>query len=228
MRDAPSSSFSVLLSACAELAQFFPDGVVFIGGIAVYLHAMNGVATAALAETTHDADLYISLVDMADLRDMEELVPNRRLSKHQMIKSGFEFDIYTERQSSLVVPYDAISAYAVDYEGIRVAALEHLLVLKLEAFADRKGSAKGEKDARDLLRICAVAASTHGGIRPDLALPFLSSDRIDLLDQAARGSQALALAVGNAPYAKKLRQFALDAVQRLREDPQDGPSMMAS
>jgi predicted nucleotidyltransferase len=34
--------------------------------------------------------------------------------------------------------------------GIRVASLGHLLVLKLEAFADRRGSTKGDKDAKDL------------------------------------------------------------------------------
>src|SRR6185436_10365237 len=105
----------------------------------------------------YDADFYISFADMGDLRDIEEVTANRRLSKHQMIKHGFEFDIYTERQSTLVLPYDVVLASSQIVGGIRVASPEHLLVLKLEAFADRKGSAKGDKDAKDLLRI-AVAA----------------------------------------------------------------------
>lgn len=224
MEPTQRSEFAKLLASCAEIAEEFPDGIVFIGGVAVYLHAINNIATANLAETTHDADFYISLVDMADLRDLEEVVPNRRLSKHQMIKHGFEFDIYTERQSSLVVPYDVIAAHAVRFGSVRVASLEHLLVLKLEAFADRKGSAKGEKDARDLLRICAVASASPGGFQAEWALPFLSDVHLTLLQQVAKSPQAVALAGGNAQQAKAIRFTAQEAADRLRDAQQNGPS----
>lgn len=199
------NDFQTLLHACSEVAELFPDGVVFIGGIAVYMHAINSEETASLAEFTHDADFYISLADMGDLRDIEELTPNRRLSKHQMIKKGFEFDIYTERQSSLIVPYDAIAANSCVYEGIRVACLEHLLVLKLEAYGDRKASAKGDKDAKDALRIAAVA-SQGAGFRPELAAPYLRDDHLAHLTTIERGPHAMALAHGNAVQAKRLRQ----------------------
>lgn len=195
--------FQVLLSACSEISELFPEGVVFIGGIAVFLHAKNQPSTTSLAEFTHDADFYISLSDMGDLRDMEELTPNRRLSKHQMIKRGFEFDIYTERQASLIVPYDQVVAHSKVYDQIRVAALEHLLVLKLEAFADRKGSAKGDKDAKDLIRIAAVASTV--GFDPQLATPYLRDEHLDLLETVERGPHALSLAHGNAMTAKALR-----------------------
>ncbi|NNM65705.1 MAG: hypothetical protein HKL99_14070 [Burkholderiales bacterium] len=198
--------FQKLLSACAEVSAYFPDGVVFIGGIAVYLHAINHSSTAALAEATHDADFYVSFADMADLREIEEVTPNRRLSKHQMVKHGFEFDIYTERQSSLIVPFDAVVAHSKVYGGLRAAALEHLLALKLEAFADRKGSAKGDKDARDLLRICAIAAAED--FHPALAAPYLGDEHLELLRQVAKSPQATALADGNAQRAKVLRQQA--------------------
>lgn len=198
--------FDRLLSTCAEVAELFPDGIVFIGGIAVYLHATNLPSTRELAESTHDADFYVSLADMADLRDLEEVTSNRRLSKHQMIKGGFEFDIYTERQSSLIVPYDATMAHAVKYELIRVASLEHLTVLKLEAFADRKGSAKGDKDAKDLLRIGAIAARGATRFRPAIAAPFVRDTHLDLLERVERGPQATSLAHGNAMVAKRLRQ----------------------
>ena len=208
--------FEVLLSACAEVAQLFPDGVAYIGGIAVYLHAKNAPKTSELAEFTHDADFYISFADMGDLRDIEEVTPNRRLSKHQMVKRGFEFDIYTERQASLIVPYDLVIAHSKVYEGIRVASLEHLLVLKLEAFADRKGSAKGDKDAKDLLRIAAVAANSKEGFRAELMAPYLRDEHMALLDAVERGPQVLSLAQGNAMVAKNLRsQFAkvVDAIK---------------
>jgi hypothetical protein len=218
--------FEVLLSACSEVSELFPEGVVFIGGIAVFLHAKNQPSTAEFAEFTHDADFYISLADMGDLRDIEDVTPNRRLSKHQMIKRGFEFDIYTERQSSLVVPYDQVVAHSKVYDMIRVAALEHLLVLKLEAFSDRKGSSKGDKDAKDLLRIAAV--SSHAGFDPGLAAPFLRDEHLDLLESVERGAQALSLAQGNAMVAKTLRGQFSDVVRALRPLIADEPRQEAS
>jgi hypothetical protein len=215
---APSDEeFDRLLSACAEVAEIFPDGVVFIGGIAVYLHAINLPSTREFAESTHDADIYISLADMADLRDLEEVTANRRLSKHQMVKHGFEFDIYTERQSSLIVPYDAVAAHSVAYDGIRVASLEHLLVLKLEAFADRKGSAKGDKDAKDLIRIGAVAGRGATGFRAALSAPYIRDAHVDLLASVERGPQVTSLALGSAMVAKRLRRELAALVATVRK-----------
>jgi hypothetical protein len=208
------TEFRRLLSVCAQIAQIAPEGIVFIGGIAVYLHAVNLPATAQFAEATHDADFYISLADMADLRDLEEVTPNRRLHKHQLIKDGFEFDIYTERHSALIVPYDAVAAHAVSFEGIRVAGLEHLLVLKLEAFRDRRASVKGEKDAKDLLRIAAIAARGKRKFDTALAAPYLRDEHLDLLDLVERGTAPIAMAAGNAVVAKRLRQeFAALSVE---------------
>lgn len=213
-RELHDAEFRRLLSLCAQIAQIAPQGIVFIGGVAVYLHAVNLPATAQLAEATHDADFYISLADMGDLRDLEEVIPNRRLRKHQLIKDGFEFDIYTERQSALIVPYDAVIAHAVEFEGIRVAGLEHLLVLKLEAFRDRRASAKGEKDAKDLMRIAAIAARGKRKFDAALAAPYLRDDHLELLDLVERGTAAIAMAAGNAVVAKRLRQeFAVLAAE---------------
>lgn len=199
------AEFENLLSACGEIARMFPDGVVFIGGIAVYLHARNLPETAALAATTHDADFYISLPDMGDLRDREEVTPNRRLSKHQLIKRNFEFDIYTERQSALIVPYDAVVAESTVCSDIRIASLEHLFALKLEAFLDRKDSAKGDKDAKDLMRIAAVADRGRRAFRYGLSAPYIRDAHLVLLEAIEKGPFATALARGNAVEAKKLR-----------------------
>ena len=196
--------FERLLRACTEVARGFPEGVVFIGGIAVYLHAINTPSVADLAETTHDADFYISMADMGDLRDLEEVTPNRRLSKHQLVKDGFEFDIYTERQSRLIVPYEMVMAYADAYEGVRAAGLTELFCLKLEAYRDRRASAKGMKDAKDLLRIAAIAAARRG-FDAGRAQAYLSSEHIELLDGVARGPAPMEMARGNAVRAKALR-----------------------
>jgi hypothetical protein len=208
--------FQTLLAACIDLGTGFPDGLVYIGGIAVYLHAINHEATASLAATTHDADLYISLADLADLRDLEELTPNRRLHKHQLVKKGFEFDVYTERQAHLRVPYDEVVAHSIAYDGVRVAALEHLLVLKLEAYKDRRGSSKGDKDAHDLIRIAAVAAQGERPFEARVAAPYLDDEHLELLAAVSKGSHALALADGNAVVAKRLRGHFDKMVTSLR------------
>lgn len=216
MNKPPTSSddaeFPKLLGECRGLAELFPESVVFIGGIAVYLHAVNLDATRHFAEATHDADLYISLADMSDLRDIEEVTPNRRLGKSQIVKGGFEFDIYTERQSSLIVPYDEISARSIVYDKVRVASLELLFVLKLEAFLDRQGSEKGVKDAKDLLRLAVIGQKWRRGFDAEVVTPYLRDAHLPLLDRVERGAAPMMMARGNAMQAKALRHdFAATA-----------------
>ena len=201
------TGFEDLLRACHDIAEMFPEGVVFIGGIAVYLHAVNNEAAKPFAEFTHDADFYISLADMADLRDLEEVTPNRRLNKHQLIKRGFEFDIYTERHSALIVPYDSIVAHAVSYGEFRVACLEHLFALKLEAYRDRCESVKGQKDAKDLVRIALIAGTGNKRFDSNLAAPYLGDQHVILLQRIAKGPEITAMARGNSKTAKQLRRY---------------------
>lgn len=199
------SDFSSLLALCKEFAQTYPTGLVFIGGIAVYLHAINSPATSAYAELTHDADFYISMADMSELRSYEEVSANRRLNKHQLIKRGFEFDIYTERQSNLLVPFDEISAHATGYDGVRVAAFEHLLVLKLEAYRDRRTSSKGEKDARDIAQL-AITSQHQQSFNAKLCAPYLADVHVELLQGVQRSPEIVAMAKGNAVVAKRIRR----------------------
>jgi hypothetical protein len=198
--------FPQLLTACEELSGLFPDGIVFIGGIAVYLHAINTPATEGFAEATHDGDFYISIADMAELRDIEELTPNRRLSKHQLTKAGFEFDIYTERHSSLIVPYGEVMAHAENYGNLKVAGLEQLFALKVEAYWNRKSSSRGSKDAKDLIRIAVIAAARKKPLKAALITPYLRDEHLSLLTDLVRRPEFVALARGNAMQAKKLRR----------------------
>jgi predicted nucleotidyltransferase len=197
------SAFQKLLVACHEVAGMYEPDIVFIGGIAVYLHAMNHENTRPYAEMTADADFYISLSALSDLRDIEEVVQNTRLSKHEFQKAGFSFDVYTERQSSLPVPYADVIAHAVRYEGVAVAPLEYLLVLKLEAAVDRHGSAHGQKDARDIIRLLLLAGSqAFDATRSTL---FMRDDHLVRLKAIVNGPEFIALARGNAKEAKALR-----------------------
>ena len=209
--------FAALLTACEELSGMFPDGLVFIGGIAVYLHAINNSATHGYAEATHDGDFYISMVDMGELRDIEELTPNRRLSKHQLIKAGFEFDIYTERHSSLIVPYSEVIAYAENYGDLKVASLDHLFALKIEAYLDRKSSTKGSKDAKDLIRIAAIASARKKSLTAKLIVPYLRDEHFTLLNDLVKRPEFVAMTRGNAMEAKKLRGQFAGAIKALGE-----------
>jgi hypothetical protein len=207
--------FQKILEQVARLAGEHP-GHVFIGGVAVYLHAVNNAATKDLAEASHDADFMLSLADFADLRDTDEVVANRRLSKHQMIRDGIEFDVYVERQNNLLVPYDEAAAHADAYGAIRVACLEHLLVLKAEAFRDRKRSAKGDKDARDLVTIARLSGRR---VRPRLANPFLKDVHRNLLQEIAEGPVFTYIARGNVHTAKALRKTFQGFLEALKQAP---------
>ena len=214
MAHRPNQEFQKLLGLCAQLASEYPDGLVYIGGIAVYLHATNSTAASQYAEATHDADFYISAADMSDLREREEVQANRRLSRHQIVRGGFEFDIYTQYHSALRVPYDEVMAHCASYDGVRVASLEHLLVMKLDAYSARRASAHGRKDARDLLRIAMMASvSAFVGER---AAAFLDDAGLFLLGEIAKGPEPTVLAAGNAQVAKAIRQTYSRMLTRLR------------
>jgi len=152
MSDA-SEEWDVLWRNVAYLSEMFPDGIVFIGGVAVYLYTRSANASGRFVEFSHDGDFLISISDFADLRDIEEVTANRRLNKYQIIREGIDFDVYLEYHNRLRIPYAEVLEGSKVIDGVRVAALEHLLLLKLAAFDARRGSAKGRKDERDLIRI---------------------------------------------------------------------------
>ncbi len=153
-----------LQAIARKLTADYADAI-FIGGIAVSAHA--GRLGARFQEASHDADLYISLVGKAALRDRYEVRRDSNLGKDSAVIEGEDVDLYVEHQHPLGVPFDAIAAHAQDINGIRVAALEHLLVLKLDAAQDRMGSGKGEKDVRDVARIVALLEKPRKGVLSD-------------------------------------------------------------
>ena len=204
--------FKRILNVSADLAQDLP-GHVFIGGVAIYLHAINAPETKKWAESSHDSDLMISLADFSDVRDAFEVVDNRRLGKHQIILEGVAFDVYVERHNNLIVPYTDVFAAAVIYEAWRVACLEHLLLLKLEAHVDREGTSKGEKDERDLVNIQILSGGKPGSqtlgsqtLDESLISPYLRDKHLQALENVAKGRVFVDLCKGNVHEAKKMRK----------------------
>lgn len=213
-----AAGWAKLYAGVQEISELFPDGVVFIGGIAVLLHVRVGRLPARFAELSHDGDFLISLAAFADLRDIEEVTANRRLEQHQIVKAGFEYDVYLEGHNRLRVRFaDAVRESAV-VDGVRIACLEHLLLLKLDAFASRRGSAKGSKDERDLLKICLLLGPEPVAER--LAGAFTPADSA-LLERCRNSPEILDLCAGNAHEARPLRAAvgaAIDALARRVQD----------
>lgn len=208
MRD----SFENLLSICVDTGRMYEPSMVFIGGIAVYLHAVNQEQVAHYAEATKDADVYISTAGFADLREIEELSQNSRLSKHEFQKEGFSFAVYTERRSNLPVPYADVAAHAHEINGVQVAAPEHLLVLELEAAVNRHGSEHGRKDAKDVIRLLLVGGDKFNA---ELTVKFLQEPQLEHLHAILNGPEFVALAMGNSQLAKRLRQECQRTVSRI-------------
>jgi hypothetical protein len=178
------------------------DDVVFIGGVAVYLHSAAHSSQDVRPESSHDSDFMISFADYDVLKDQEEITSNARLAKHQMIIEGIEFDVYVERNNNLVVPYDEALAHSEMLENVRVACLEHLLVLKLEAFANREHSRKGEKDRRDVAKI-GLLTGRHA--RRSLTDPYMHPQLLEVLHKVERGPVFHELCRGNSHEAKRMR-----------------------
>jgi hypothetical protein len=190
----------------------YPDDLVVIGGVAVYLHTVAFAGHELPIEFTHDADIAAALVSLADLRDQYEVVPNRRLSKHQVTVGDTEIDLYVERYNDLRVDYPELAMAAVELEGIRVACLEHLLLLKLDALAARWRSAHAEKDRRDVAKLLVMLRDTE----PCFALAHGTADDLDLLERVLRSDAFMQLARNNALTARRLRDRASTFVDNLK------------
>jgi hypothetical protein len=194
-------SFSKILNLSRTLSHELPD-VVFIGGVAVYLHLIHKTLKTIPLEASHDADFMISFSDYGILKDEEEITPTPRLAKHQMILDNVEFDVYVERLNRLVVPYDEVFARSAVIEQTRIACLEHLLVLKLEALKHRGHSSKGEKDRRDIAKIGLLLGRRT---RKTLVQPYMRKDLTKLLLDVAKSSIFFDMCSRNAHTAKKAK-----------------------
>jgi len=200
-----------LLATVDEIQEWFPEGVAYIGGIAVYAHATAKVETATYAAKSHDADFMIMLPEFVDLRDIEVLTPNRQLGKQQFVKNGFEFDVYVEGQNNLSVPTAEVLVSSEKKSGLRVACCEHLLILKAAALLDRRGTSKGDKDEDDVVRILLVADTIDEDKLYRLTDVFLGE-----IERAVAGDAVLRLASGNKHLVKMLRTQAQDRLAEVQ------------
>ncbi len=211
--DDDSAFWDRLLSHASEMQEWFQNGIVFIGGIAIASYAAVQKKVTLVVPFSHDVDFMISVADYGDLRDIEAIIPNQRLSKSQFTRDGFEFDVYVEGTHDLPVPYDEAFTESLLINNLRVASIPHLLVLKLKAYQDRRASSKGQKDQDDIFR-CLLYA-TEFEITPESAVRLDSSD-IVLLNHVVKSDAAYRLAGGNLHPAAILRDIASDGLDILK------------
>jgi hypothetical protein len=213
MSNVHEEAWQALLRGIHEIGDLFQNDVVFIGGIAVYLHSVASKMAPEFVERSHDADLYISLPAFDDLRSIETVTSNPRLRKKQFIKYGMDYDVYLEHNHSLLVSYADIFRASSIIDGIRVASLEHLLVLKMAALVDRENTPKGPKDARDVIRI-VLLLKQHGAFRSRLERYF-TADTARGLTHLSQSREFATLARGNFHEARGLRDTYVKTVVAL-------------
>ena len=206
-------TFSQIIETCQALNSDLHD-VIFIGGVAVYLHSVLKNNELVAPEASHDADFMISFSDYGILKDHEEITSTPRLSKHQMLLNHVEFDIYVEKINKLLVPYDEVAAHAITIEGLNLACLEHLLVLKLEAYNDRKHSSKGEKDRRDVAKIGLLLGSKA---KENLIAPYIYDALVRELKDIAQSPVFYELCQKNAHLAKKAKAAFARVAKKIAE-----------
>jgi hypothetical protein len=107
----------------------------------------------------------------------------------------------------LPIPADEAIAASEIKSGLRVACLEHLLVLKMKAYEDRKGSDKGKKDEDDVMRLLLLGDSWRA------ELPSrLTDEMVELLTKVVSPDSAIRLSAGNLHETKALRAKAQKAL----------------
>lgn len=118
---------------------------ILIGGWAVYLYSKS--------LKSKDIDIIIDYEVLAKLKETEEVVKNDRLKKYEINTGNFDIDIYVPHYSELGIEPAEIQKNAVNKEGFAVPTLETLFLMKLFAWHNRRGSAKGQKDELDIFSL---------------------------------------------------------------------------
>lgn len=122
---------------------------VLIGGWAAYLHTHT--------QKSKDIDIVVDFEELRLLDAEFSLVKNERLRKYEIKQGEVDIDVYVPKFSRLSYAPEKLLGKHTVVEGIPVASVEQLLLLKLGAYGDRKGSVKGEKDAIDIVSLLVAA-----------------------------------------------------------------------
>lgn len=121
---------------------------VLIGGWAVFLYAHS--------LKSKDIDIIIDYAELGKFREEREIFKNDRLKKYELKTGEFDVDIYLPHYSELGIDIEEIKKRTTTKEGFTVPLLEVLLLLKLFAWKERRGSPKGQKDELDIWSLAVL------------------------------------------------------------------------
>ena len=121
---------------------------ILIGGWAVYLYSKS--------LKSKDIDIIIDYDVLAKIKETDEVLKNERLNKYEINAGHFDVDIYLPYFSRVGIEVEEIKKFTVGKEGFIVPALEILFLMKLFAWHNRRGSAKGQKDELDIMSLAIL------------------------------------------------------------------------
>ncbi len=121
---------------------------ILIGGWAVWLYCR--------ALKSKDIDIIIGYDGLGKMKDSYDVYKNDRLKKYEIKTGEFDIDIYLDHYSSLGAPIAAVAKDHAVKNGFKVPRLEALLLLKLFAWKNRRGSVKGMKDELDIFGLAIL------------------------------------------------------------------------
>jgi len=123
---------------------------ILIGGWAVFIY------TKSLR--SKDIDIVIDYDELEKIRKEYNLFKNDRLKKYEIKEGQTDIDIYLPYFSDLGLKAEDIKNYCQSLEGFWVPVQEVLLILKIYAHQQRKGTNKGQKDLIDIFSLLKEAA----------------------------------------------------------------------
>jgi hypothetical protein len=121
---------------------------ILIGGWAVYLYSKS--------LKSKDIDIIVDYDVLAKIKETDEVFKNERLHKYEINTGNFDIDIYVPHYSEIGIDPAEIKNYTVSKEGFIIPVLEILLLMKLFAWHNRRGSSKGQKDELDIFSLALL------------------------------------------------------------------------
>jgi hypothetical protein len=118
---------------------------ILIGGWAVFLYSKS--------LKSKDIDIIIDYEVLAKIKETDEMFKNERLHKYEISTGHFDIDIYVPHYSKLGIDVAEIQKNTINKDGFMVPVLELLFLMKLFAWHNRRGSAKGQKDELDIFSL---------------------------------------------------------------------------
>jgi hypothetical protein len=189
-----------------ELSNAYPSGLIVVGREALFLHLVRSLRLGSHPECYVSKDRFISL------RDREELTANPELGRAELQRDSYTIGFYIDGDRRFAITFEEIDRHSVLIDGIRVAAIEHVLALTIDEAIARYGATEGTDRRDDVIRlVCEMIAKPNGG----LLLTSLDSVRLHFLHALSKDMDFfLGLHRGNSGRA---REHQIEFTSRLHE-----------